>query len=95
MNEKKDKKSQKPEHVSKNWKSSQGIRLLAMVLAIVSGFFVAVTSVETVTLGMNSDWQGSQKDIEKYWIRSCLEAMRTGWGMRLPAFQKNRTKQMP
>lgn len=57
--------------------------------------FVAVTSVETVTLGMNSDWQGSQKDIEKYWIRSCLEAMRTGWGMRLPAFQKNRTKQMP
>lgn len=38
MNEKKDKKSQKPEHVSKNWKSSQGIRLLAMVLAIVSGF---------------------------------------------------------
>lgn len=65
MNEKKDKKSQKPEHVSKNWKSSQGIRLLAMVLAIVSGFFVAVTSVVTVTLGMNSDWQGSQKDIEK------------------------------
>ena len=65
MNEKKDKKSQKPEHVSKNWKSSQGIRLLAMVLAIVSGFLVAVTSVVTVTLGMNSDWQGSQKDIEK------------------------------
>lgn len=65
MNEKKDKKSKKPEHVSKNWKSSQGIRLLAMVLAIVSGFFVAVTSVVTVTLGMNSDWQGSQKDIEK------------------------------
>ena len=65
MNEKKDKKSQKPEHVSKNWKSSQGIRLLAMVLAIVSGFFVAVTSVVTVTLGMNSDWHGSQKDIEK------------------------------
>lgn len=27
--------------------------------------FVAVTSVVTVTLGMNSDWQGSQKDIEK------------------------------
>ena len=49
MNEKKDKKSQKPEHVSKNWKSSQGIRLLAMVLAIVSGFFVAVTGVITVT----------------------------------------------
>ena len=65
MNEKKDKKSQKPEHVSKNWKSSQGIRLLAMVLAIVSGFFVGVTSVVTVTLGMNSDLQGSQKDIEK------------------------------
>ena len=65
MNEKKDKKSKKPEHVSKNWKSSQGIRLLAMVLAIVSGFLVGVTSVETVTLGMNSDWQGSQKDIEK------------------------------
>ena len=65
MNEKKDKKSKKPEYVSKNWKSSQGIRLLAMVLAIVSGFFVAVTSVVTVTLGMNSDWQGSQKDIEK------------------------------
>ena len=65
MNEKKDKKSKKPECVSKNWKSSQGIRLLAMVLAIVSGFFVAVTSVVTVTLGMNSDWQGSQKDIEK------------------------------
>lgn len=39
MNEKKDKKSKKPEYVSKNWKSSQGIRLLAMVLAIVSGFF--------------------------------------------------------
>ena len=38
MNEKKDKKSKKPEYVSKNWKSSQGIRLLAMVLAIVSGF---------------------------------------------------------
>ena len=37
MNEKKDKKSKKPEYVSKNWKSSQGIRLLAMVLAIVSG----------------------------------------------------------
>ena len=35
MNEKKDKKSKKPEYVSKNWKSSQGIRLLAMVLAIV------------------------------------------------------------
>ncbi len=51
--------------MSKNWKSSQGIRLLAMVLAIVSGFFVAVTGVVTVTLGMNSDWQGSQKDIEK------------------------------
>lgn len=65
MNEKKDKKFQKPEHVSKNWKSSQGIKLLAMVLAIVSGFFVAVTGVVTVTLGMNSDWQGSQKDIEK------------------------------
>ena len=65
MNEKKDKKSQKPEHVSKNWKSSQGIRLLAMVLAIVSGFFVAVTGVITVTLGMNSDLQGSRKDIEK------------------------------
>ena len=65
MNEKKDKKSQKPEHVSKNWKSSQGIRLLAMVLAIVSGFFVAVTGVITVTLGMTSDLQGSQKDIEK------------------------------
>ena len=39
MNEKKDKKSKKPECVSKNWKSSQGIRLLAMVLAIVSGIF--------------------------------------------------------
>ena len=36
-----------------------------MVLAIVSEYFVAVTSVVTVTLGMNSDWQGSQKDIEK------------------------------
>lgn len=67
MNEKKDKKSQKPEHVSKNWKSSQGIRLLAMVLAIVSGFFVAVTGVITVALGMGmaGDLQGSQKDIEK------------------------------
>lgn len=65
MNEKKDKKSKKPECVSKNWKSSQGIRLLAMVLAIVSGFFVAVTGVITVTLGMTSDLQGSQKDIEK------------------------------
>ena len=65
MNEKKDKKSKKPEYVSKNWKSSQGIRLLAMVLAIVSGFLVGVTSVVTVTLGMNSDLQGSQKDIEK------------------------------
>ena len=41
MNEKKDKKSKKPECVSKNWKPSQGIKLLAMVLAIVSGFFVA------------------------------------------------------
>lgn len=51
--------------MSKNWKSSQGIRLLAMVLAIVSGFLVGVTSVVTVTLGMNSDLQGSQKDIEK------------------------------
>ena len=49
MNEKKDKKSKKPEYVSKNWKSSQGIRLLAMVLAIVSGFLVGVTSVVTVT----------------------------------------------
>lgn len=95
MNEKKDKKSKKPEYVSKNWKSSQGIRLLAMVLAIVSGFLVGVTSVVTVTLGMNSDLQGSQKDIEKHWIQSCLEAMRTGWVMRLPAFQKSRTKQMP
>ena len=67
MNEKKDKKSQKPEHVSKNWKSSQGIKLLAMVLAIVSGFFVAVTVVITVALGMGmaGDLQGSQKDIEK------------------------------
>ena len=67
MNEKKDKKSKKPECVSKNWKSSQGIRLLAMVLAIVSGFFVAVTSVITVALGMGmaGDLQGSQKDIEK------------------------------
>ena len=67
MNEKKDKKSQKPEHVSKNWKSSQGIKLLAMVLAIVSGFFVAVTGVITVALGMGmaGDLQGSQKDIEK------------------------------
>lgn len=81
--------------MSKNWKSSQGIRLLAMVLAIVSGFFVAVTGVITVTLGMTSDLQGSQKDIEKHWIQSCLEAMRTGWVMRLPAFQKSRTKQMP
>ena len=59
MNEKKDKKSKKPECVSKNWKSSQGIRLLAMVLAIVSGFFVAVTGVITVTLGMTSDLQYS------------------------------------
>ena len=33
MNEKKDKKSKKPECVSKNWKPSQGIKLLAMVLA--------------------------------------------------------------
>lgn len=65
MNEKKDKKSQKPECVSKNWKPSQGIKLLAMVLAIVSGFFVAVTGVITVALGMNSDLQGSRKDIEK------------------------------
>lgn len=67
MNEKKDKKSKKPEYVSKNWKSSQGIRLLAMVLAIVSGFFVAVTGVITVALGMGmaGDLQGSQKDIEK------------------------------
>ena len=67
MNEKKDKKSQKPEHVSKNWKPSQGIKLLAMVLAIVSGFFVAVTGVITVALGMGmaGDLQGSQKDIEK------------------------------
>lgn len=67
MNEKKDKKSQKPECVSKNWKPSQGIRLLAMVLAIVSGFFVAVTGVITVALGMGmaGDLQGSQKDIEK------------------------------
>lgn len=65
MNEKKDKKSKKPECVSKNWKPSYGVRLLAMVLAIVSGFFVAVTGVITVTLGMNSDLQGSQKDIEK------------------------------
>ncbi len=74
MNEKKDKKSQKPEHVSKNWKSSQGIRLLAMVLAIVSGFFVAVTGVITVTLGMNSDLQGSRKDIEKSLNVHCLQA---------------------
>ena len=67
MNEKKDKKFQKPEHVSKNWKPSQGIKLLAMVLAIVSGFFVAVTGVITVALGMGmaGDLQGSQKDIEK------------------------------
>ena len=67
MNEKKDKKSQKPECVSKNWKPSQGIKLLAMVLAIVSGFFVAVTGVITVALGMGmaGDLQGSQKDIEK------------------------------
>lgn len=67
MNEKKDKKSKKPECVSKNWKSSQGIKLLAMVLAIVSGFFVAVTGVITVALGMGmaGDLQGSQKDIEK------------------------------
>ena len=65
MNEKKDKKSKKPECVSKNWKPSYGVRLLAMVLAIVSGFFVAVTGVITVTLGMNSDLQGSRKDIEK------------------------------
>ena len=65
MNEKKDKKSKKPERVSKNWKPSYGVRLLAMVLAIVSGFFVAVTGVITVTLGMNSDLQGSRKDIEK------------------------------
>lgn len=50
--------------------------------------FVAVTGVITVTLGMTSDLQGSQKDIEKHWIQSCLEAMRTGWVMRLPAFQK-------
>ena len=51
----------------KNWKSSQGIKLLAMVLAIVSGFFVAVTGVITVALGMGmaGDLQGSQKDIEK------------------------------
>ena len=63
IHEKKDKKSQKPECVSKNWKPSQGIRLLAMVLAIVSGFFVAVTGVITVTLGMTSDLQGSQKDL--------------------------------
>lgn len=67
MNEKKDKKSKKPECVSKNWKPSQGIKLLAMVLAIVSGFFVAVTGVITVALGMGmaGDLQGSQKDIEK------------------------------
>ena len=67
MNEKKDKKSKKPECVSKNWKPSYGVRLLAMVLAIVSGFFVAVTGVITVALGMGmaGDLQGSQKDIEK------------------------------
>ena len=53
--------------MSKNWKPSQGIKLLAMVLAIVSGFFVAVTGVITVALGMGmaGDLQGSQKDIEK------------------------------
>ena len=68
-----------------NWKPSQGIKLLAMVLAIVSGFFVAVTGVITVALGMGmaGDLQGSQKDIEKHWIPSCSEAMRTGWGMKL------------
>ena len=67
MNEKTDKKSKKPEQAFKNWKTSQGIRLLAMVLAIVSGFFVAVTGVITVALGMGmaGDLQGSQKDIEK------------------------------
>lgn len=67
MNEKKDKKSKKPEQASKNWKTSRGIKLLAMVLAIVSGFFVAVTGVITVALGMGmaGDLQGSQKDIEK------------------------------
>lgn len=67
MNEKTDKKSKKPEQAFKNWKTSRGIKLLAMVLAIVSGFFVAVTGVITVALGMGmaGDLQGSQKDIEK------------------------------
>lgn len=37
MNEKKD-KNPKAGMCVQNWKSSQGIRLLAMVLAIVSGF---------------------------------------------------------
>lgn len=56
--------------------------------------FVAVTSVVTVTLGMNSDWQGSQKDIEKILDTELLRSYAYWMGMRLPAFQKNRTKQM-
>lgn len=55
----------KKKNKSKNWKTSLGIKIVAMLLAVVSGFFVVVTGVITVEFGVDSDFSGSQKQVEE------------------------------
>lgn len=59
--DKKQKDSKKPG----SWKKSYGVKILAMVLAIVSGFFVVVTGIVTVAFGVNSNFRGSKKQVEQ------------------------------
>lgn len=59
--DKKPKESKKPG----SWKKSYGVKILAMVLAIVSGFFVLVTGIVTVAFGVNSDFRGSREQVEQ------------------------------
>lgn len=57
--------------------------------------FVAVTGVITVTLGMTSDLQGSQKDIEKTLDTELLRSYAYWMGDAVTGISKSRTKQMP
>lgn len=84
MNEKKD-KNPKSRNVCPKLETIAGHQTTGNGTCDCEWIFVAVTGVITVALGMGmaGDLQGSQKDIEKHWIPSCSEAMRTGWGMKL------------
>ena len=64
MNEKKD-KNPKSRNMCQKLEIIAGHQITGYGTCNCKRIFVAVTSVVTVTLGMNSDWQGSQKDIEK------------------------------